>query len=170
MQTASPKIEKISKEVLFQKSGFPFYDLIGSVLGESLIGITIPELRTYGIPEPVIRIHMIRGFCNEVASGGMAQFFEWFNPEDVEYVIESLNIIGEAELAQLIEYGIPLAIEADCMFEKGRNYEPFKSYKTREGYDNLENDFNKAYELVEGDTFYANFASYVKDNVECFAK
>ena len=144
--------------------------MIGLVLGESLIGKTIPELRTASIPEPVIRIHIIRGFCNEVGSGGIYQFFQWFNPEEVEYVIESLNIIGEVELAKLIEHGIPLAIEGNLMFEKGKNYEPFKSYKTTEGYDDLENDFNRAYELVESDFFYDNFASYVKDNIEYFAE
>lgn len=162
-----PQFESTA-DAIRKLEGYDVFDYVG---GNELDGFGFhspAEYRDAGMAEPIIRAIMLRSFACEVESGCIHQYLACHSFDDAVYVRESLDIIGETRLAELLGYAIPLVPDYPAMF-------PTELWAKAAGlprnpeYQDIEADFREAYDLMKR-TFYDNYAKFIKANVHAFVE
>jgi hypothetical protein len=167
-QTMTATNNSIRNEVQ-QLDGFEVFDFVGGRVLDLFGFRPLRDYRRAEVADPIIRALVLRGFANEVESGCIHQFlYNCHSYDEAVHVKESLEVIGERRLAELLSYAIPLMSEvhADIVDESWKKSDDLPRNPQ---YQDIEADFREAYELMEG-TFYDNYAAFIKANVDLFTE
>lgn len=109
-----------------QREGFDVFDFIGGRVLDRCGFRSLSDYREANVPEPVIRAIALSEFANEVESGCIHQYLFCHSYDQSVYAKESLEIIGECRLAELLGYAIPLMsdpeISADETWQQAKGH------------------------------------------------
>lgn len=159
--------DKSIRDEVEQLEGFQVFDAIAARALDHLGYQPLCDYRKAEVADPIIRAIALTRFANEVESGCIHQYLYNCSFDEAVYTKDSLDVIGEHRLAELLAYAIPSMSDHSDLFDE--SWQQATGLTRNPKYQDLEADFREAYDLM-GRTFYSSYAAFIKANLEAFAE
>jgi|GEM_PF-2333075 hypothetical protein len=156
---------KSIRDEVQQLDGFEVFDCIAARVLNHFGVRSLCDYHKAEVADPIIRAIALRSFANEVESGCIHQYLFCHSFDEAVYAKDSLELIGERRLAELLGYAMPLMSEvlADESWQKSSELVKNPEYQ------DIEADFREAYDLMDR-TFYGSYANFIKANLDVFTE